>query len=121
MGTQLSHREPGNRSIGLSLFPQSLVLNGESSVRVAIGSSLAHHSNWDLSFFSLQCPGARNAGFFLVSVVSFVLFFLSPFPFFFFFFFLLISNYPSGVNFCGVCVLSGQFTLSFKFTATPKH
>ena len=39
MGTQLSHREPGNRAFVLSLLHQFLGVNGESSVRVAIGSS----------------------------------------------------------------------------------
>ena len=39
MGTQLSHREPGNRAFVLSLLHQFLGVNGVSSVRVAIGSS----------------------------------------------------------------------------------
>ena len=39
MGTQLSHREPGNRAFVLSLLHQFLGVNGESSVRVTIGSS----------------------------------------------------------------------------------
>ena len=36
MGTQLSHREPGNRAFVLSLLHQFLGVNGDSSVRVAI-------------------------------------------------------------------------------------
>ena len=39
MGTQLSHIEPGNRAFVLSLLHQFLGVNGESSVRVAIGSN----------------------------------------------------------------------------------
>ena len=39
MGTQLSHREPGNHAFVLSLLHQFLGVNGVLSVRVAIGSS----------------------------------------------------------------------------------